>query len=178
MGKMGEGEDGGNGKEVKKIKSYSDVMKMKLDKMMANPDKPVNIPNYHKKEKDINKAPEFNHNIMGSSAGAGSGEFHLYRQMRRKEQNRLKILGARQERDELNEAYHQKLEENQKMADERTEKKRKKRQRQKNKKKNGAKKKDTAKEEETTESETKETESADKPAKSKEKKDMTIVFYQ
>ena len=28
----GEGEDGGNGKEVKKIKSYSDVMKMKLDK--------------------------------------------------------------------------------------------------------------------------------------------------
>ena len=30
--KMGEGEDGGNGKEVKKIKSYSDVMKMKLDK--------------------------------------------------------------------------------------------------------------------------------------------------
>ena len=30
--KNGEGEDGGNGKEVKKIKSYSDVMKMKLDK--------------------------------------------------------------------------------------------------------------------------------------------------
>ena len=30
--KMGEGEDGGQGKEVKKIKSYSDVMKMKLDK--------------------------------------------------------------------------------------------------------------------------------------------------
>ena len=30
--KKGEGEDGGNAKEVKKIKSYSDVMKMKLDK--------------------------------------------------------------------------------------------------------------------------------------------------
>lgn len=30
--KMGEGEDGSQGKEVKKIKSYSDVMKMKLDK--------------------------------------------------------------------------------------------------------------------------------------------------
>merc|ERR1719427_1066733 len=71
--------------------------------------------------------------IMGSSAGAGSGEFHLYRQMRRKEQNRLKVLGERLERDELSEAYHAKLEENQKMAEERTAKKRKKRQKQKEK---------------------------------------------
>ena len=30
--KWGEGEEGGKGKEVQKIKSYSDVMKMKLDK--------------------------------------------------------------------------------------------------------------------------------------------------
>ena len=31
--KLGEGEEkGGKGKEVQKIKSYSDVMKMKLDK--------------------------------------------------------------------------------------------------------------------------------------------------
>merc|ERR1719249_122508 len=107
-------------------------MKMKLDKLMANPDKPVFIPQ-PRKDKDVNKAPEFNHNIMGSSAGAGSGEFHLYRQMRRKEQVRLQVLGERLERDELNEAYHAKLEENQKMADEKTAKKRKKRQKQKEK---------------------------------------------
>merc|ERR1719418_410053 len=48
---------------------------------------------------------------MGSSAGAGSGEFHLYRQMRRKEANRQAILGYRKKRDNLNAAYHEKLEE-------------------------------------------------------------------
>merc|ERR1711971_713473 len=30
--------------EVRKIKSYTDIMKMKVDKLMANPDKPVFIP--------------------------------------------------------------------------------------------------------------------------------------
>merc|ERR1712173_379179 len=66
------------------------------------------------------------HNIMGSSAGAGSGEFHLYRQMRRKEQNRQKILAYRKMRDELNEAYRQKLDENQKESEERKDKRRRK----------------------------------------------------
>merc|ERR1712037_352791 len=100
----------------------------KLDKMGANPDKPVNIPNYHKKEKDINKAPEFNHNIMGSSAGAGSGEFHLYRKMRRKEQDREEVLSHRRHRDDANVAFQEKLKDNEMEAEERTAKKRLKRQ--------------------------------------------------
>jgi len=120
------------------VKSYTDIQRWKLEKMMKDPLKPVHIPQ-RPQEKNVNRAPEFNHNIMGSSAGAGSGEFHLYRQMRRKEQNRLKILGARQDRNDLNDAFHQKLEENQKQADQKTEKKRKKRQRNKKNKK-GAKK--------------------------------------
>ena len=45
----------------------------------------------------------------------------------------FKVLGERLEMDELNEAYHAKLQENQKMADEKTAKKRKKRQKQKEK---------------------------------------------
>merc|ERR1712192_340195 len=134
--------------EVQKIKSYSDVMKMKLDKMMANPDKPVNIPNYHKKEKDINKAPEFNHNIMGSSAGAGSGEFHLYRKMRRKEQDREEVLSHRRHRDDANVAFQEKLKDNQTEAEEKTAKKRLKRQKEKARKKQlkkeGGQKKDSS----------------------------------
>jgi len=109
-----------------KVKSYTDIQRFKLDKLMKDPSRPAFIPE-RRGEKNVNVAPEFNHNIMGSSAGAGSGEFHLYRQMRRKEQNRMKILGEREDRDELNDAYHAKLQENQKMADEKTNKKRKKR---------------------------------------------------
>merc|ERR1719410_1491828 len=111
-------------------------MKIKLDKLMAKPDKPVFIPE-RRVDRDVNKAPEFNHNIMGSSAGAGSGEFHLYRQMRRKEANRQAILNYRKIRDDLNEAFHQKLEDNEKAAEEKTAKKRQKRQKKKaNNKKN------------------------------------------
>merc|ERR1711874_803063 len=102
-----------------------------------------------RQDKNVNKAPEFNHNIMGSSAGAGSGEFHLYRQMRRKEASRTRILHARKVRDELNEAYHLKLDENQRLADEKTAKKRKKRQKQKQKQKS----KKTEEKKETSESE-------------------------
>merc|ERR1712029_1165931 len=97
--------------------SYTDIMNRKLDKLMSKPDKPVFIPE-RPQVRDVNKAAEFNHNIMGSSAGAGSGEFHLYRQMRRKEANRQAIMGYRKMRDDLNSAYHQKLDENQKESEE------------------------------------------------------------
>merc|ERR1719273_3111776 len=124
---------------------------------MANPDKPVNIPNYHKKEKDINKAPEFNHNIMGSSAGAGSGEFHLYRKMRRKEQEREEVLSHRRHRDDANVAFQEKLKDNEAEAAERTAKKRLKRQKEKARKaqlkKQGGQKKDSSSSENTSDEE-------------------------
>merc|ERR1719431_1172440 len=103
-------------KDVKKVKSYTDVMRMKLDKLMANPEKPIHLPNTKRVDKDINKAAEFNHNIMGSSAGAGSGEFHLYRKMRRNDVERQTVLQHRKHRDDANEAFHEKLEENAKEA--------------------------------------------------------------
>jgi hypothetical protein len=39
------------------------------------------------------RAPvEMMKNVQGSSAGAGSGEFHVYKQSRRREYERLKIM--------------------------------------------------------------------------------------
>merc|ERR1719273_2708301 len=109
-----------------------DVQRSKLEKLMSNPLRPVNIPE-PRKEKDPNKAAEFVYNVMGSSAGAGSGEFHVYRQIRRKENARQKIMGDQKAKDDQNAEYHAKIEENEREADERTAKKRAKRQKQKEK---------------------------------------------
>lgn len=89
-------------------------------------DKPVIIPESIKRDKEYN-APSFVRNVMGSSAGAGSGEFHVYRHLRRKEYARQKHLKMQSETERLNDEYQDRLEENQRKAEEKTSKKRAKR---------------------------------------------------
>lgn len=64
---------------------------------------------------------------MGSSAGAGSGEFHVYRHLRRKEYARLKDIEQKSLTEKLDEAFQAKLDNNKKLAEEKTAKKRAKR---------------------------------------------------
>ncbi|CAH9107773.1 unnamed protein product [Cuscuta epithymum] len=74
-------------------------------------------------------------NTSGSSAGSGSGDFHQYRQMRRKEQDRLARMDADyQKRKEVSE-FNKRKDERLKAAEERTAKKRLKRQKKKQRKK-------------------------------------------
>lgn len=47
---------------------------------------------------------------MGSSAGAGSGEFHVYRHLRRKEYARQKYIQIKSEQELLDEEFEKKLE--------------------------------------------------------------------
>ncbi|KAH0457374.1 hypothetical protein IEQ34_012689 [Dendrobium chrysotoxum] len=85
-------------------------------------------------------------NTSGSSAGSGSGDFHQYRQMRRKEQDRLMRMDVDyQRRKELAE-FNMRREERLKVAEERTAKKRAKRQKKKLKRKEKRNKTDNGEE--------------------------------
>ncbi|CAG5048006.1 unnamed protein product [Parnassius apollo] len=121
------------------IKNATDLQRLKLEKLMKNPEKPVVIPE-PPKQKTLPPPPDFVRNVMGSSAGAGSGEFHVYRHLRRKEYARQKFIQEKSEKEKLDEEYHKKIEENRKAAEERTAKKRAKRLKKKQKAKTKIKK--------------------------------------
>ncbi|XP_075678897.1 PRKR-interacting protein 1 homolog [Dermatophagoides pteronyssinus] len=104
----------------------TDVQKIRLEKLMANIDKPMEIP-VGPKSKKFATPPEFVRNVMGSSAGAGSGEFHVYRHLRRKEYARLNFIETQAKNEQLDEEYRKKLEENQRKLEESTAKRRAKR---------------------------------------------------
>lgn len=115
-------------------KTPTDLQRMKLERLMENPEKPVIIPDPPKQKKTIS-VPEFVRNVMGSSAGAGSGEFHVYRHLRRKEYARQKYIEEKAAKEKLDEEFHKKIEENRKKAELKTAKKRAKRLKRKEKKK-------------------------------------------
>lgn len=73
-------------------------------------------------------------NTSGSSAGSGSGDFHQYRQMRRREQDRLARMDADYQKRKVVAEFNLRREEKLKAAEERTAKKRAKRQKKKQRK--------------------------------------------
>jgi hypothetical protein len=62
-----------------------------LEKLLKDPSKPVALPP-PPKEKSIRPPREMMKNVQGSSAGAGSGEFHVYKANRRREYESLKLM--------------------------------------------------------------------------------------
>lgn len=59
--------------------------------MFEKPDREIQMPT-GTKERTLRAPVEMMKNVQGSSAGAGSGEFHVYKQSRRREYERLKIM--------------------------------------------------------------------------------------
>lgn len=83
----------------------------------------------------IDNVPVRVSNTSGSSAGSGSGDFHQYRQMRRKEQDRLARMEVDYQRRKEIAEFEMRRDQRLKAAEERTAKKRLKRQKKKQRKK-------------------------------------------
>lgn len=62
-----------------------------LDKLLNNPDKEIRLPTAPK-ERTLRAPVEMMKSVQGSSSGAGSGEFHVYKQSRRREYERIKLM--------------------------------------------------------------------------------------
>jgi len=125
-----EGEEKSGGEGVRTVRSAADLQRIRLEKLMANPEKPAFIPP-PSREKSFPAPPEFVRNVMGSSAGAGSGEFHVYRHIRRREYARQQFLDQMSEKDRLDYEYKERLEQNKRITEEKAAKKRSKRQKSK-----------------------------------------------
>lgn len=117
------------GKEAQPLiiaKTPAEEQRLKLERLMRNPDKLAPIPD-RPKEWNPRAPPEFVRDVMGSSAGAGSGEFHVYRHLRRREYQRQDFLDKMADKQDEDEDYLDKVKLNKLQAEERTAKRRKKR---------------------------------------------------
>ncbi|KAF9935225.1 hypothetical protein FBU30_006310 [Linnemannia zychae] len=108
-----------------------ELQKKQLDKLLEKIDKPVRIPE-RPQAKPVNREPkDYVKNIQGSSAGAGSGDFHVYRAGRRREYARLKQMDEESKEEREQREYEQKMAAMRAEDEEKTEKNRNKRQRRK-----------------------------------------------
>lgn len=107
-----------------------------VEALFAKPDRDIAIPDSTLTKKIQRSAPpEIVANVQGSSAGAGSGEFHVYKASRRREYERIKTMDEEVAREKADAEFEKKREEMKKKDEEKTGKNRKRREKLKNKKK-------------------------------------------
>ena len=81
---------------VSRLATIADAPR-ELEKLFSDVTKPVHIPE-PPKHRSIRAAHDLIKNVQGSSSGAGSGEFHIYKAARRREYERLQIMDEEEER--------------------------------------------------------------------------------
>ena len=98
--------------------------------LFAKSDRDIVIPDTtdtYSKRPNLPPPPEIVANVQGSSAGAGSGEFHVYKASRRREYERLRMMDEEVVQEKAKAEFDTKQTEWQKRDEERTSKNRKKR---------------------------------------------------
>ncbi|KAL4002713.1 hypothetical protein ACH3XW_4595 [Acanthocheilonema viteae] len=137
--------------EEQKARTAYDLIRMRLERLQKNIEKPVSIPQRRDGRKP-RPPPDFVRNVVGSSAAAGSAEFHIFRNNRKREMDRLDYMHNKALQEELDEKFLAEKRRRVEEEERKTARKRLKRQRYKKKMKSLKKKK----EEEDTEDETNE----------------------
>ena len=111
-----------------------------IDNLFLDPNRQVNLPPPSNANKSSLPAPpEIVANVQGSSAGAGSGEFHVYKASRRREYERLRVMDEEAKKGDDDEKWAKEEQERKERDEERTRKKREKRNKKKNNKGKDAK---------------------------------------
>ncbi|KAF2718231.1 DUF1168-domain-containing protein [Polychaeton citri CBS 116435] len=96
-----------------------------LESLFANADREIQIPDSTSaKPKGLALPPEVVANVQGSSAGAGSGEFHVYKASRRRENERLRLMDEEVEKEKAEEDFRKKREEMKRLDEEKLSKNR------------------------------------------------------
>ncbi|KAL4878666.1 hypothetical protein BJY04DRAFT_109337 [Aspergillus karnatakaensis] len=111
-----------------------------ISSLFKDPSKEIRLPNasQHRTASNLPAPPEIVANVQGSSAGAGSGEFHVYKASRRREYERLRLMQDEVDREKDEVEWQKKQEEVRRKDEEKTEKNRKRREK-RNKAKAGKK---------------------------------------
>ncbi|KAF4979207.1 hypothetical protein FZEAL_4541 [Fusarium zealandicum] len=112
-----------------------------VDALFAKPDQNIRVPDSFSPSGAVLRAapPEIVTNVQGSSAGAGSGEFHVYKASRRREYERLREMDEDLRHEKDREEFHKGKTERDRRDEERTRKNREKREKLKARKANKGK---------------------------------------
>lgn len=105
----------------------AEIQARNLEKLLADPSRPAPIAKPPKTEKTLRPPREVMKNVSGSSAGAGSGDFHVYKHARRREYERIKLMEEAAEREKRAKEFEERQAQLQQEAQAKTSKNRAKR---------------------------------------------------
>ncbi|KAJ9614481.1 hypothetical protein H2200_002618 [Cladophialophora chaetospira] len=121
---------GANNPAAKALSSQAN----EISSLMLDPAREVKIPpTSSENKKSIAAPPEIVANVQGSSAGAGSGEFHVYKASRRREYERLRAMDEEAKKEEEEKEWAEKERERKEKDEEKTRKNRERRNKRKGK---------------------------------------------